>query len=151
MKIRLADRTESDTVFRIRGEAIKAAYPHYYPQGAVAWFLSPDNRGHIADDVDNGKVYVLETAAGIVGTVTVDGDELKRLFVLPREQGKGYGRALVVFAEKIIFAGHDRVLVDAALSARKFYEKLGYAFASAEELPAKNGDVICWNIMEKKK
>lgn len=151
MKIRIATCADSETVFRIREQSIKSAYPKYYPRGAVAWFLSPDNSGYIADDAEYGKVYVLETDAGIVGTVTIDGNELKRLFVLPEMQGRGYGSALVSFAEERIFAGFDRVLVDVALSSRKFYEKLGYSFVSAEEFASERGDVICWHIMQKRK
>lgn len=149
--IRLAENAESEAVFLLRDAAIRAAYPHYYPRGAVDWFLSPDNRGYIAADVRQGKVCVLTDNDRIVGTVTVNGDELTRLFVLPAEQGKGYGRQLAEFAIAIIFAEHDGVKVDAALSATKFYDKLGFHVVSAASLPTPSGDYVCWNIMEKRK
>ena len=56
-----------------------------------------------------------------------------RLFVLSGYQGKGYGRALLDFAEEEILARESSVRIDASFPARGIYLKRGYR----SQLPVK--------------
>ena len=90
-------------VRRITRETITAIYPRYYPAGAVQFFLDHHSDERIQVDIASGKVYLLCADGVAAGTVTVSGNEILRLFVLPEHQRRGYGKALLDFAENFCF------------------------------------------------
>jgi len=71
-------------------------------------------------------------AEGIVGTVVLKPmshkiARLRQMAVAPERRNSGLGRDLVSFAETIADRhGFDRIEMDARLTARRFYERLGY-------------------------
>jgi ribosomal protein S18 acetylase RimI-like enzyme len=103
----------------------------------------------VAEDIENGTLYIVEDEEQIVGIVTLDefqhelyrtieweredGKQLiiHRLAVLPQEQGKGIARKLMDFAEG--FAAEHRytsIRFDAYNKndrALRLYKELGYA------------------------
>ena len=84
MRISQAELNEFSFVKEITHTTIKAIYPKYYPGGTVDFFLQHHTDEKIIDDIKAGKVYILQLDNDeYVGTVTVDGNEIKRLFVLP--------------------------------------------------------------------
>ena len=87
--IRPAVLSESDIITELVRETIKAVYPKYYPAGAVEFFLAHHKPEKIASDIEAGKVYVILQDGIIVGTVTIDGNGIERLFVKPSKQGNG--------------------------------------------------------------
>ena len=96
MQIRKATTQDLECVRELTRETICQIYPKYYPAGAVQFFLNHHCDGKISADIRQGCVYLAEDPAdGIVGTVTVKADEISRLFVLPEQQRKGYGQALL--------------------------------------------------------
>ena len=62
----------------------------------------------------------------MVGTVTIKGDAVNRLFVLPSYQSKGYGSHLMDFAENKIAERFSHVHIDSSLAAKEMYLKRGY-------------------------
>ena len=100
MNIIPANPADFETVKRITHETIRKVYPHYYPAGAVEFFLAHHSAEKIADDLRANCVYLCQNAQGqTVGTVTLHENEIDRLFVLPEYQGQGFGRMLLDFAE----------------------------------------------------
>ena len=91
MDIITAAPSDLETVFDIAQSTIRAIYPHYYPAGAVDFFLAHHSRENISADIEAGRVSLAVSDGKAVGTVTVIGDSINRLFVLPDEQGKGFG------------------------------------------------------------
>ena len=124
-EIRKALPADLETVSRIVRETINAVYPRYYPAGAVELFLSYHSPDRIAADISEGIVYLSEAGGESVGTVTVRGDEVCRMFVLPGYQGKGYGGELLRFAEKVIARSFGTARLDASLAAKGLYIKNG--------------------------
>lgn len=149
--IRSAVPTESDKITELVRETIKAVYPKYYPAGAVEFFLAHHKPQKIASDIEAGKVYVIERDGIIIGTVTIDGNEIARLFVEPSEQGKGHGGKLLDFAEKVIFGYSETVRLDCSLPAKAIYIKRGYKEKEYHKILTDNGDYLCYDIMEKNK
>lgn len=84
-----------------------------------------------------------------VGTVTVKGNEVCRLFVLPAYQGKGYGSQLLDFAENIILRHYSNVVVVASFPAKCIYLKQGYVDTDFKRIQTYNGDFLCYDVMEK--
>ena len=115
MEIRQASSGDVPVVKSIVETTIRTVYPHYYPAGAVQLFLDHHCEEHIAADLFSGRVFLLYEANAAVGTVTLNGNEICRLFVLPELQRKGYGTALLDFAESEVLRYTDTICLDASL------------------------------------
>ncbi|MBD5146170.1 MAG: GNAT family N-acetyltransferase [Ruminococcus sp.] len=149
--IRSAVLTKSDKITELVRETIKAVYPKYYPAGAVEFFLAHHKPEKIASDIEAGKVYVIEQDGVIAGTVTIDGNDIARLFVEPSKQGKGYGGKLLDFAENMIFGYSETIRLDSSLPAKSIYIKRGYKEKEYHKILTDNGDYLCYDIMELEK
>ena len=147
MRITQAAAADFRAVRTITQTTIGAVYPRYYPAGAVDFFRRHHSDGRIAADIAAGRVYLLRDGETPVGTVTVGGDEISRLFVLPEHQRKGFGRALLDFAEALILERHDAVRIDASLPAKAVYLKRGYRETAYHTLQTENGDWLCYDVM----
>ena len=145
-------------VRRITRETITAIYPRYYPAGAVQFFLDHHSDERIQADIASGKVYLLCADGVAAGTVTISGNEILRLFVLPEYQHRGYGKALLDFAENKILKGYfaenkilkgfQTVIIDASLPAKPIYKKRGYREMEYHMIQTENGDFLCYDVME---
>lgn len=134
----------------ITEHTIKNIYPHYYPPGAVQFFLDHHSTDNIRKDIEDGNVYYYMMPNGsITGTVTINGDEINRLFVLPDHQGKGYGSALIDFAEKIISEYYPVIKLSASFPAKQIYLRKGYTSVNFHVIDAPDGDKLCYDYMEK--
>ena len=151
MSIIQASPADFETVKAITAETIRTVYPHYYPAGAVAYFLAHHSDSNIARDIADGCVYLYRDAEGrAAGTVTVCGNELNRLFVLPAFQGKGYGRELLDFAESRILSEYPAVVLSASFPAKQIYLNRGYQTESYHKIETPEGDFLCYDEMVKK-
>jgi len=150
MNIRAADGKDFETVKEITLTTIKEIYPKYYPEGAVKIFINHHSDENIMRDLNKGTVYLLITDDGdAAGTVTLTCNEIDRLFVLPSYQGKGYGRALLDFAENEIAKTYDKIIIHASMSAKKIYLKRGFKEIEYNTLDTGYGDYLCFDMMEK--
>lgn len=149
MKIVTANINDFDDVRWITETTITAVYPHYYPAGAVEFFCRHHSDDKIKADIDAGCVYLLEDEGRIVGTVTVSGNHINRLFVLPECQHKGYGRYMMDFAEEKIAKDHKTIELDASFPAKRIYLKRGYKETEYHSIETGNGDKLCYDVMVK--
>lgn len=150
MKIIKAEPSAVETVKDITYNTINQVYPKYYPPGAVDFFLAHHSSSRIEEDVRAGKVFLLLDDSGTaVGTVTVNGNDIGRLFVLPEHQGKGYGSALLSFAEESVPEGFDHIVLDSSLPAKSIYLKKDYTPLKYNVLETENGDFLCYDTMIK--
>lgn len=147
MKIIIACLDDFNRVKEITQTTIKQVYPMYYPAGAVDFFLKHHSDEHIREDISVGKVYILKDADAVVGTVTISEDSINRLFVLPEYQHKGYGRALLDFAEKKGLESFDHVQIDASFPAKRIYKLRGYKEIEYNIIETENGDYLCYDVM----
>ncbi|MBQ5311070.1 MAG: GNAT family N-acetyltransferase [Oscillospiraceae bacterium] len=147
--IRKAHLDDINIVRDITISTIREIYPHYYPKGAVEFFISHHNDGNIENDIQNGIVYLLEENGICTGTVTLRENEICRLFVLPSYQGRGYGRELLDFAENTILRDHNEIVLDASLSAKKIYLNRGYRETEYHIIDTPDGDHLCYDVMRK--
>ena len=149
--VKRAERSMAEAVKNIVYTTINAVYPHYYPEGAVRFFLEHHGEESILRDISAGKVYILSDESGLpAGTVTINGNDIGRLFVLPAYQGKGLGGELLRFAEEAVFAKYDEAVLDSSLPAKGIYLKKGYVPVKYTTLEA-NGDWLCFDTMVKKR
>ena len=115
------------------------------------FFLEHHSEENILDDIKKNRVFLcLDTSQNVIGTVTVKGNEICRLFVLPDYQGKGFGTEMLDFAERIISEQYSRVVLDASLPAKQIYLKRGYRDVKFIIITAGGSDFLCYDVMEKK-
>ena len=136
MLIRKAESADFTAVKEITLETIKSVYPHYYPNGAVGYFISYHNDKNILNDINRGSVSLLIDENVIIGT---------------DYQKKGYGRALLDFAEQKIFEDYNEITISASLPAKKIYLKRGYIETEYNTIITENGDYLCYDEMKKNK
>lgn len=150
VNIRLATLADLNTVTKIVQQTIREQYPHYYPAGAVALFLEGHSAVHIGADVEKNIVWLAEDDTGApVGTITIDGNHLTRLYVLPSAQGRGYGGAMLDFAEAQVAKNHDTAVLETTPLGRLIYRKRGYVETDYHLMWAENGDLLAYDDMEK--
>ena len=150
MKIVSASESDFQTVKDITQQTIKAVYPHYYPKGAVDFFIAHHSDENILRDIRNGYVFLLCIDNGhAAGTVTTEKNEINRLIVLPEYQGKGFGGDLLRFAEERIAENYDTAELSVSLPAKAIYLRYGYTFKEYCTIKTENGDYLCFDNMEK--
>lgn len=151
MEITTAKIDDQHIVRDITQATINTIYPHYYPEGAVQFFLDHHSDEHITADITCGKVFILYADGNPVGTVTISDNNINRLFVLPKYQRKGYGKALLDFAEKKILESYECVQIDASFPAKQIYRKRGYRETEYNTIETDNGDYLCYDVMKLEK
>ncbi len=145
-----ADKKHIEIVEKITLRTIKEVYPHYYPEGAVDYFINHHKTENIMKDIISGYVYILiNDKSETVGTVTIVRNEINRLFVLPEYQGMGFGKTLLDFAEKTIFELYDKIIISSSLPAKPVYLKRGYTETSYNIIKTSNDDFLCYDEMKK--
>jgi len=149
MEIVKADSADFEQVKRITQDTIKQIYPHYYPTGVVAFFREHHSDNAIMTDIINEKVFIINNDIDCIGTVTIDGNEINRLFVLTQYQKQGYGTTLMEYAENRIFENYSEVQLHASLPGKKLYIKRGYFAVEYRTKMVAFDDWICVDIMKK--
>ena len=149
MRLVQANISDLDDVRWITQTTIMAVYPKYYPAGAVEFFSKHHSDENIKADIEAGNVYILEDESKAVGTVTINGNHITRLFVLPECQHKGYGRYMMDFAEEKIAKEHKTIELDASFPAKRIYLKRGYKEIEYNTIETDNGDKLCYDVMVK--
>ena len=96
--------TDNPTVVSgIAEKTIQNVYPHYYPSGAVQFFLDLHSEVRIGKVMSSEEIYLVMVHGNIIGTGSIRKNEICRLFILPEYQGRGYGNRLMDLLEARIF------------------------------------------------
>ena len=136
-------------VAEIVEQTIRAIYPHYYPSGAVQFFLDLHNEQRIREALAREDIYFAVAQGKIVGTGSIRENEICRLFILPEYQAKGYGSRMMDLLEDMIFRKYHVVHIDASFPAESMYLKRGYRIKTYEKIETEYGDYLCYHTMEK--
>lgn len=147
MELILADNPA--IVSGIVEKTIQNVYSHYYPSGAVQFFLDLHSEVRIKEVMSSEEIYLAMVQGNVIGTGSIRRNEICRLFILPESQGKGYGSRLMDLLEARIFENYPKVHVDASFPAESMYLKRGYEITSYEKIKTENGDFLCYHTMEK--
>lgn len=132
-------------------ETIQKIYPHYYPPGAVRFFLDLHCEERIKEAMSSEEIYFAAIQGNIIGTGSIRKNEICRLFVLPEYQRKGYGSRCMDLLEEKIFKNYEKVHAAASFPSEQMYLKRGYRIVSYEKIETENGDFLCYHTMEKER
>ncbi len=150
MNIKLACLSDLETIKVIIHTTISEVYPHYYSKGAVDFFLEHHNADNIVNDIKSKCVFIcMDLNQNAVGTVTIKGNEILRLFVMPQYQGKGFGGKLLEYAENVISSNYNEIKIDASFPAKSIYLKKGYKETEYHIIQTQNKDCLCYDVMIK--
>lgn len=126
---------------------IQEIYPRYYTEEVVKFFLELHSLEAISKDINKGIVYVLMCDETIVGTGTIEGNHITRVYVLPEYRGRGAGKRLMDQLEDIVKKTYDEIWVEASLPAGGFYQKRGYVTRDHQEYPLENDKILAYEVM----
>ena len=139
-----------ETLKHLIDTTIDASYGDVYPPEAIEFFKQHHSRRQIRSDAANGYTIVLQAGDRIVGTGTLLGSEIRRMFVAPDVQKRGLGRRLLAALEqKARESGLHEVELHASLVARPFYERMGFRVVKEGCVPLENGQRIDCFVMTK--
>jgi len=131
-------------------KTITTCYPGHYGPEAVHFFIDYHNEEAILRDAEQGHTIMLDKASRILGTGTLVGDEIKRVFVDPVFQKQGFGRRIMQYLEGAAArTGIGVVKLDASLPSKAFYDRLGYVTVGPAFLPVENGQRLDFFKMQK--
>ncbi len=147
LKIEHAQEQDFRQVLSVINTTISTIYPKYYPAGVVRFFLEHHAPEKVQQSIKNREIYILSSNGIVVGTGSISGNEIGRLFVLPQYQRQGYGKLLMDFLERTVLERYGSVTLDASLPAIRFYMQRGYRLISFESVTTASQDVLCYPVM----
>ena len=130
ISLRRAQETDAWVLSAIHIAAIKALPATFYTQKELlAWrnYRDKPDGANILKSMKVESFWVAIEGDFIIGFASFIVDELMELYVHPKYQGKGIGRALVqYFCDQATEQGIDKVITTASLYAEGFYLRLGF-------------------------
>ncbi len=126
--IRAAVPVDAAPISALMRDAIARTNAADYPPSVIARLLARHGTGSVAAMIAGRTVFVGTESGVPVGTVALEGDQMRGLFVAPDRQGRGIGSRLVRFAEAHAAGlGLTTLWLQASLTAHDLYRRHGYA------------------------
>ena len=151
ISIRKFRSSDLAAVRRLICDTIDACYADVYPEEAVQFFKQWHRDENILEGAKEGHAIVLEKDGQIIGTGTLLGDEIVRVFVQPGCQGQGCGKIIMRrLEEQAISLGRSMIRLDASLPSKTFYDALAYRTLEKTSLQVKNNERLDYYKMEKR-
>ncbi len=125
--IRPARADDAEAVSDVIVSALRHSNARDYPPEVIARVersFTPQAVGRLM----SGRTMVVAEQNGIiVGTASLEGTVVRTVFVAPAYQGQGIGTALMAEIERLArLRDVDTLRVPSSLTARAFYERLGF-------------------------
>ena len=150
VQIRKLNEVDLPSVYRLIQDTIDTSYNRVYPAEAIEFFKDYHSKESILDNATNGLTIVVECNSGVVGTGTLLGTNIRRVFVNPIYQYKGIGILLVQELErKASLEKYATLDLEASLVSRQFWESLGFVIEREDYIPVKNDEKLYYYKMTK--
>jgi len=149
-KIRKFKSADLADVRELIYRTIDACYSGIYCAEAVKFFKDWHHDRKILKNAKEGYTIVVEKDNQIIGTGTIVGDEIMRVFVDPAFHKCGVGKLIMRRLErKAVSAGIEVVKLDASLPSKRFYELLGYVLLEETFVEVENNEKLDYYKMKK--
>jgi N-acetylglutamate synthase-like GNAT family acetyltransferase len=146
-KFKLADL---ETVRKLIHNTIDVCYPAVYCPEAIRYIKNYHSSENILKGAKKGYTIVLERSNRIAATGTIIGDYITRVFVNPKYQKHGFGKLIMKKLQtKALLAGIKTIKLDSTLSAKKFYNSLGYKTIKKTFVKVENNKKLNYYKMKK--
>lgn len=104
----------------------------------------------IKKDAREGYTIVVKDDDKIIGTGTIVGNYISKIYIKPEYHGCGIGRLIVKWLEeKAKSYGVKTIFLASNINAEKFYTKLGYKTTENREMITTNGYIFKVSWMKK--
>jgi GNAT superfamily N-acetyltransferase len=148
MHLRSATESDTDAIIDLAHTTIRASYPPFYPAEAIDYFLAYHCIDNVGRDIRNGNSVLLLDNGKIVGTGTLSGTNIHRVFIPRQLQGRGYGSLIMDFLEKRARdGGNSFVELHASLPAIGFYVNRHYTTLKFCRIPVANNLTLDYHRM----
>lgn len=150
VQIREFTKDDLPSVYQLVQNTIDVSYPGAYPAEAVEFFKEHHPEEQILNDAATGYTVVAEINREIVGTGTLLGTHIIRVFVNPIHQHRGIGKAIVQELEREASVSNpDALYLEASLVSRQFWESLGFITQKEDFIPVGNNQKLRFHRMTK--
>jgi citrate lyase synthetase len=135
-------------------KTIDISYAGVYSKEAIKFFKKYHSEENIKQDAYKGYTIVLEeiNQEKIIGTGTLLGTNVRRVFIDPLYQFKGYGKQIMKYLEESANQNDEINVIDldSSLVSKKFYDSLGYKTIREDFIMVENSKKLEYYRMEKK-
>jgi len=150
IQIRKLSEEDLPSTYRLIQNTIDISYYEAYPAEAIEFFKDYHSKAHILNDAATGYTIVAECDNEILGTGTLLGTNIRRVFVNPLHQHKGIGELLVQELErKALLERCASLDLEASLVSRQFWESLGFVVQGEDYIPVRNSQKLRYYRMVK--
>lgn len=143
-----AEKGDAARLSSLVERTVRKVYPKYYSKDIVDFFCILHSGERMKAETEAGRVWQLFGDGKLVGTGSRDRNHITGVYVLPKEQGRGFGSYMVEKLEQEIRKTYDRAVLEASAPAESFYEHRGYRVLRRETLSIGNAE-LTYPIMEK--
>jgi GNAT superfamily N-acetyltransferase len=150
IQIRKFNREDLQSVYRLIQYTIDTSYREAYPREAIEFFKGYHSTERILNDASTGYTIVAECNCEILGSGTLAGTNIRRVFVSPLYQHKGIGKMIV---QKLVKKASLKKLttldLEASLVSRQFWESIGFVVQREDYVPVRNNQKLSYYKMVK--
>jgi GNAT superfamily N-acetyltransferase len=129
---------------------IDYSYVGFYSEQAIAYFKNFHSKEKIIEDAANGATVILFDDSRSIGTGALLGPEIRRVFVFKEFQGRGFGKRIMDYLEKIALGkGIKKIILCSSLASKAFYDHIGYVTFRKNCIYLKDGKELGYYDMYK--
>ena len=125
--IRLAHLADANAISRLITQTLKETNAADYPHTIIKKVVKNFTPNQVAEKMKQRLVFVVTEQGEIIGTASLEKNNVRSVFILPNKQGQQIGTLLMRHLEKFAREQHSSTLtVSSSITAEGFYRKLGY-------------------------
>src|SRR3989339_824605 len=149
MIIRKAKTEDAEEISKLRIDAIKKLNSQDHEEEEMAYLLDRQTLEILKKKIKSREVYVMTENKKIIGSVDLDDNEIKGLYVLSNRIKEGIGTKLLKFIEEIAKNKGIKIInICSTKSAIPFYKKNGYKLIEIKKSIEK-GIMMTRHLMQK--
>jgi N-acetylglutamate synthase-like GNAT family acetyltransferase len=150
INLRPMTKADIDAVYKLVQTTIKISYADVYPPEAIDYFVHHHSKDNILKDMERGYIVVAEANGRLMGTGTLIGSSVRRVFINPPDQGKGSGNLIVkALEQQAKSSGVNKLELSSSLKSREFWESNGFKLVKEFGLPVANDKHLIYYEMVK--
>jgi len=115
-----------DAAAEVHGVSWRASHAHICSPATIEAHTTARQRDYLGKKLQNGARAFLLTDGAPAGVVVVNGNLIEDLYVLPEQQGRGYGTALLLHAIRKCVGTPTLWVLESNRRAAQLYKRLGF-------------------------
>ena len=138
------------SVYNLVQNTLQISYRDVYPAEAIDFFKDYHRKEVVREEAVNGYTVVAELGGVTVGTGTLLGTNVRRVFISPEHQRRGIGKAIAGDLERrAMTMGIAKLDLSSSLKSKEFWEAMGFVSSGEFSLPVGSGQKLVFYEMTK--